>query len=320
MGVSARRRQQGRRGGRSRSRPGARQRPPDRFARDPSCVASAIRSSCPHCSHPRRFHGAASSRPGPRSATGRLRPRHLLVEFSFYMDGRFHRQYQQDCGDGTSATGEPLEARSRAVQPAPPHRRNPRFPTTRRAGEHLELRPGRRNGPADGRWHDTGPARTRARRTVRDHPLPERAVKPLRGVGELEETITCSGNVLDFGEHADHWTPLVADKLGRLRARPAVRRGRRGRSDRPAACWPDPDASTDQRDLGRLMLQAAVERAVRAAAHHPGELSATSVRSPSSTTTDGTVRGGDLRGLQGGGPHLIAITGCEQSPGRSSRC
>lgn len=250
----------------------------------------------------------------------------ISQEFSFYMDGRFHRQYLEDCGgwdvrNWGSLSKLDLEPFNLLLLTGG----NPRIPYDTGAQANVwnfVQEGGTVLLMADGTTPDL-PAHVLAERfgiTL----SPERAVKPLRGVGELDgETITFrNGNVLDFGDQAEHWTPLVVDKLGRpvLAAREYgeggigdVVIGSRGLFGRK----PDASDPINAEWVTPMLQSRAVERE---RFKRPRVTRAELSRDIGPLTLeyhDGTEQFAEAiyEVYKEVRPHLIAITGCEQSPG-----
>lgn len=146
----------------------------------------------------------------------------ISQEFTFYMDGRFHRQYLKDCGgwdvrNWGSLSKLDLEPFNLLILTGG----NPRIPYDEGAQENIWNFVDEEGGTillmADGTTPDL-PAHVLAERfgiTLSD----QRAVKPLRGVGELagKEITFRGGNILEFkdGQDAKEWVPLIVDKKGR---------------------------------------------------------------------------------------------------------
>lgn len=250
----------------------------------------------------------------------------ISQEFTFYMDGRFHKQYLKDCGgwdvrNWGSLSKLDLEPFNLLLLTGG----NPRIPYDQGAQDNIwnfVQAGGTVLLMADGTTPDL-PAHALADRfgiTLSD----QRAVKPLRGVGELagREITFRNGNILDFGEDAEAWTPLVVDRDGRpvLAAREygasgtgdvvVGSRGLFGRkpdaSDPINASWVTPMLQF------RAVERKRFDRPRTARAELKREIGPLTLE-----YHDGTARFADViyEVYAEVRPHLIEITGCEQSPG-----
>jgi hypothetical protein len=139
----------------------------------------------------------------------------ISQEFSFYMDGRFHRQYLKDVAASTQNWGTLSKLDLDNVNLLVLVAGNPRIPYSAASIEHV------RRFVADGgtlllmgNGADPMPPGQAVASAFDGRFMTTRARKPIVGVGELEgEAITFNGGtVLDLGSD---WTTLATDRDGR---------------------------------------------------------------------------------------------------------
>ena len=139
----------------------------------------------------------------------------ISQEFTFYMDGRFHRQYLKDVGAGTQNWGTLSKLDLDNVNLLLLVAGNPRIPYSEASIEHV------RRFVEDGgtvllmgNGADPMPPGQAVAAVFDARFTTMRARKPINGVGELdgEEIVFNGGTALDLGSD---WTPLATDRDGR---------------------------------------------------------------------------------------------------------
>lgn len=268
----------------------------------------------------------ASAGSSPDDPTPVVSVSDISQEFTFYMDGRFHRQYLEEAGgrdvrNWGSLSKLDLEPFNLLLLTGG----NPRIPYD--AGAQTNIWNFVQDGGtvllmADGTSPDL-PAHALAERF--DLVLSEaRAVPPLEGVGELAgRTITFrGGNVLELGGDAEVWTPLVVDARGRpvLAAREYgpegtgdVIVGSRGLFGRK----PDASDPINADWVAPMLRSRAIERVRTGRPRHVRAELSRDIGPLTLEYHDGTEQFAEAiyevyREVR---PHLVAITGCEPSPG-----
>ena len=249
----------------------------------------------------------------------------ISQEFTFYMDGRFHRQYLKDVGRDVRNWGSIARLNLTNANLLILTRGNHRIPYSK---ESLETVLSFVEGGgtlllmADGAA--PAPPASSIARSFRAELTNTRATKPLRGVNRLagEEITFRNGRILKLGPE---WSPLLLDKNDepvlamREYGDGHVLLGSRGlfgsrpdASDPINAAWVTP-----------LLVDLASSKAIdpkkphrRTWVEHKKEVGPLSLE-----YHDGTAQfiDGIVKEYQAARPHLEAITGCDPSPGMIKR-